>query len=156
MRTVQEDQGSNASGAPINSTGRSSFQLGAETNPSLRNTSNDWYMSLTFNDTRAQGTAAQWLTSWLSVPNGASGSACIYRLGGLNITATSTGSNGCYGVLSSPCISALQNDVGSGVVSPGQSCPTLTVSYESRKQCAMGFSDGITSTSKLRRLERSH
>ncbi len=152
--------------AVVNSSGKIGFQFGEAQNTESKNNVNDWYLSVTFNDTRRQNNAndesepeiSQWISSWLSVPNEITGSVCIHALPGINVTADGTGHNGCDGVLSSDCLSALKTAANSGGLYNMEYCPDFPVTDELKKHCGNDVggtvtANGLAWTSKLQRPE---
>ena len=153
--------------AAVNSTGKIEFQFGGsnekENGVAI---SNKWYLSVTFNDTRRQSTdlvhynpeVEQQFRGWLSVETRSSGQVCAYRLGGVNASTTSSGNNGCDGVLSTACISALRDATQSDKVQGAEGCPSITITEEAKKVCAVntdgsGFLQNIVFTGKCKDLD---
>ncbi len=132
--------------ATVNSTGSTEFEFSNFNEyTSHSGVSNKWYLSLTFNDTRYQSTkyvsynpeVDHMFQGWLSVEAKSSGQVCVYKLGGINATATGTANNGCDGVLSPTCIEFLRNATGSLQVKASEPCPSIsTITKEAQKVCA--------------------
>jgi hypothetical protein len=150
------DPDSFAPNAIVNSTGKVGFRFG-EANDRINN--NEWYLSVTYNDTSRQKpipgylTAPHKLQGWLSGPSDASGLACIYKFSGVNASTSGLGMNGCNGILSAACISALGNITVSDIRDDDE-CPDFEATDEMKKQCGNStigtvFSNGPLSTSKL-------
>jgi hypothetical protein len=91
--------------ARVNTTGQVAF-----TWDTLR--SEEWYFSLTLNDTRSPTRNGQKesLQSYLSFPNSTTEArGVVFQFSGINASATGTGMNGCEGVLSTECFDKLNN-----------------------------------------------
>jgi hypothetical protein len=152
------DPESFAPNAIVNSTGKVGFRFG-EANDRI--SQNEWYLSVTYNDTSRQESIPGYLTAphrlqgWLSGPSDASGLACIYKFSSVNASASGLGMNGCNGILSAACISALGN-ITMFHTGEDDECPDFEATDEMKKQCGNGtigtvFYSGPLSTSKLQK-----
>ena len=144
----------------VNSTGTIGFNFG-DINPGTKETTPDWYLSVTLNETgrsghtdgKSQPAISQWLSAWLSVPNDSSGPICIYKLRGVNATATDSGNNGCDGILGPDCIKALRDATNPAGLTNATTCPAFKETTDTKMYCGDKIvgstdSDAITWTSK--------